>query len=435
MKVCVIGTGYVGLVAGACLAQMGNSVICVDKDADKIEKLKNGIIPIYEPLLDDLVALNSSKGRLFFSCDLKDAVKKSQICFIAVGTPEDKNGCADLSSVYETAREIAGCLDNYKIIVNKSTVPVGTGYKIRDLIKSVTDVDFDIVSNPEFLKQGAAVEDFLKPDRVVIGSDSPRATKIMQELYAPHTLNGNPVMIMDIKSAEMTKYAANSFLALKISYINEIANICEKTGADALMVKNAVCADRRIGSKFFYAGIGFGGSCFPKDLKALINTANDSGIDPVVLKAAYDTNLKQRKVFTDKILKRFNSNLKGKTFGVWGLSFKPQTSDMREAPSITIINTLLDCGAKIKAFDPKAFDEAKKIFKDSIEYSKTSYEALLDADALLLLTEWHEFRMPDFAKMKENLKAPVIFDGRNQYDPKILKEHGFEYHCIGRKTL
>ena len=435
MKVCVIGTGYVGLVAGACLAQMGNSVICVDKDADKIEKLKNGIIPIYEPLLDDLVAFNSSKGRLFFSCDLKDAVKKSQICFIAVGTPEDKNGCADLSSVYETAREIAGCLDNYKIIVNKSTVPVGTGYKIRDLIKSVTDVDFDIVSNPEFLKQGAAVEDFLKPDRVVIGSDSPRATKIMQELYAPHTLNGNPVMIMDIKSAEMTKYAANSFLALKISYINEIANICEKTGADALMVKNAVCADKRIGSKFFYAGIGFGGSCFPKDLKALINTANDSGIDPVVLKAAYDTNLKQRKVFTDKILKRFNNNLKGKTFGVWGLSFKPQTSDMREAPSITIINTLLDCGAKIKAFDPKAFDEAKKIFKDSIEYSKTSYEALLDADALLLLTEWHEFRMPDFAKMKENLKAPVIFDGRNQYDPKILKEHGFEYHCIGRKTL
>ena len=435
MKVCVIGTGYVGLVAGACLAQMGNSVICVDKDADKIEKLKNGIIPIYEPLLDDLVALNSSKGRLFFSCDLKDAVKKSQICFIAVGTPEDKNGCADLSSVYETAREIALCLDDYKIIVNKSTVPVGTGHKIRDLIKSVTDVDFDIVSNPEFLKQGAAVEDFLRPDRVVIGSDSPRATKIMQELYAPHTLNGNPVMIMDIKSAEMTKYAANSFLALKISYINEIANICEKTGADALMVKNAVCADKRIGSKFFYAGIGFGGSCFPKDLKALINTANDFGIDPVVLKAAYDTNLKQRKVFTDKILKRFNNNLKGKTFGVWGLSFKPQTSDMREAPSITIINTLLDCGAKIKAFDPKAFDEAKKIFKDSIEYSKTSYEALLDADALLLLTEWHEFRMPDFAKMKENLKAPVIFDGRNQYDPKILKEHGFEYHCIGRKTL
>ena len=435
MKVCVIGTGYVGLVAGACLAQMGNSVICVDKDADKIEKLKNGIIPIYEPLLDDLVAFNSSKGRLFFSCDLKDAVKKSQICFIAVGTPEDKNGCADLSSVYETAREIALCLDDYKIIVNKSTVPVGTGHKIRDLIKSVTDVDFDIVSNPEFLKQGAAVEDFLRPDRVVIGSDSPRATKIMQELYAPHTLNGNPVMIMDIKSAEMTKYAANSFLALKISYINEIANICEKTGADALMVKNAVCADKRIGSKFFYAGIGFGGSCFPKDLKALINTANDSGIDPVVLKAAYDTNLKQRKIFTDKILKRFNSNLKGKTFGVWGLSFKPQTNDMREAPSITIINTLLDCGAKIKAFDPKAFDEAKKIFKDSIEYSKTSYEALLDADALLLLTEWHEFRMPDFAKMKENLKAPVIFDGRNQYDPKILKEHGFEYHCIGRKTL
>ena len=435
MKVCVIGTGYVGLVAGACLAQMGNSVICVDKDADKIEKLKNGIIPIYEPLLDDLVALNSSKGRLFFSCDLKDAVKKSQICFIAVGTPEDKNGCADLSSVYETAREIALCLDDYKIIVNKSTVPVGTGHKIRDLIKSVTDVDFDIVSNPEFLKQCAAVEDFLRPDRVVIGSDSPRATKIMQELYAPHTLNGNPVMIMDIKSAEMTKYAANSFLALKISYINEIANICEKTGADALMVKNAVCADKRIGSKFFYAGIGFGGSCFPKDLKALINTASDFGIDPVVLKAAYDTNLKQRKVFTDKILKRFNNNLKGKTFGVWGLSFKPQTSDMREAPSITIINTLLDCGAKIKAFDPKAFDEAKKIFKDSIEYSKTSYEALLDADALLLLTEWHEFRMPDFAKMKENLKAPVIFDGRNQYDPKILKEHGFEYHCIGRKTL
>lgn len=432
MKVCVIGTGYVGLVAGTCLADMGNDVICVDKDKSKVEKLKNGIAPIYEPLLDDLLSQNIKKGRLEFSCDISYAVKKSSICFIAVGTPEGENGSADLSAVWETAKEIAHAIDDYKIIVNKSTVPVGTGHKLSKLISSITSVEFDVVSNPEFLKQGAAVEDFLKPDRVVIGSDSKKATKIMQELYAPHILNGNPVMVMDLKSAEMTKYAANCFLALKISYANEIANICEKVGANALVVKNAVCADRRISPSFLYAGIGFGGSCFPKDLRALINTAKENNLDPLILNAAYDTNLKQRKIFTDKILKRFDNNIEGKTFAIWGLSFKPQTNDMREAPSITIINTLLKCGAIIRAFDPRAISEAKKIFGDKIYYATDSYDVLKDANALLLLTEWHEFRMPDFEKMKGLLKQLIIFDGRNQYDPSMIAKEGFEYYSVGR---
>lgn len=432
MRVCVIGTGYVGLVAGTCLADMGNDVICVDKDKNKIENLKKGISPIYEPLLDELLVQNIQKGRLEFSCDISYAVKKSSICFIAVGTPEGENGSADLSAVWETAKEIAYSLNEYKVIVNKSTVPVGTGHKLQEFIKSVTSVDFDVVSNPEFLKQGAAVEDFLRPDRIVIGSDSKKAIKIMQELYAPHILNGNPVMVMDLKSAEMTKYAANCFLALKISYANEMANICEKVGADAFMVKNAVCADKRIGSKFFYSGIGFGGSCFPKDLRALINIAQENGLDPEVLNAAYNTNLKQRKIFASKVLERFNSNVSGRTFAVWGLSFKPQTNDMREAPSITIINTLLKNGALIRAFDPRAMDEAKKIFKDSIYYAKDCYDALVNCDALLLLTEWHEFRMPDFSKMNKLMNSPVIFDGRNQYDPIALSQAGFEYYCIGR---
>ena len=432
MRVCVIGTGYVGLVAGTCLADMGNDVVCVDKDKNKIENLKNGIAPIYEPLLDDLLSENIKRGRLEFSCDISYAVKKSSICFIAVGTPEGENGSADLSALWQVVEEIAKALDEYKVIVNKSTVPVGTGHKLIEYIKSITDVDFDIVSNPEFLKQGAAVEDFMKPDRVVIGSDSKKAINVMQELYAPHILNGNPVMIMDLKSAEMTKYAANCFLALKISYANEMANICEKVGADALMVKNAVCADKRIGSKFFYSGIGFGGSCFPKDLRALMNTAKENNLEPLMLSAAYDTNLKQRKIFTDKVLKRFDNNIQGKTFALWGLSFKPQTNDMREAPSITVIKTLLECGAIIRAFDPRAISEAKKIFGDKIYYATDGYDALNNADAMLLLTEWHEFRMPDFKKMKKLMNNPVIFDGRNQYDPAALNKEGFEYYSIGR---
>ena len=432
MDVCVIGTGYVGLVAGACLADMGNNVICVDNNREKVENLKKGITPIYEPLLDELIAVNTQDGRLKFSDNLDEAVKKSLVCFIAVGTPEEEEGHADLSALFSVAKQIAKSLNGYKVIVDKSTVPVGTGEKVYNLIKSLTDKDFDVVSNPEFLKQGAAVDDFLKPDRIVIGSNSERATKIMREIYAPLTLNGNPIIITDVKSAEMTKYAANSFLALKISYINEIANICEKTGADISAVRNAVCADKRIGHQFLYAGLGFGGSCFPKDLKALIHTAKQGGVEPQILLAALDTNIKQREIFAGKILKRFSNNLNGLTFGVWGLSFKPKTNDMREAPSITIINTLLKNGAKVKAFDPKAFDEARRIFKDKIQYANNSYDAVKDADAMLLMTEWHEFRLPDFKQMAQIMKQKIIFDGRNQYDPKILKEFGFEYYCVGR---
>lgn len=318
MNICVIGTGYVGLVAGACLAETGNQVICVDKDEKKINDLNSGIIPIYEPQLDELVHTNTKDGRLKFSNNIEEAIKSSLVCFIAVGTPEDESGNANLSYVFEVVNQIASSLNSYKVIVNKSTVPVGTGEKIYDIIKSKTDVDFDVVSNPEFLKQGAAVEDFLKPDRVIIGSSSSRAIKIMKELYAPHILNGNPVMVMDVKSAEMTKYAANCFLALKISYINEIANICEKTGADINEVRNAVCQDKRIGHHFMFAGIGFGGSCFPKDLKALINTAKQSGTDSNILQAVYETNLKQRELFVQKIKNRF-SNIQNLTLGVWGL--------------------------------------------------------------------------------------------------------------------
>lgn len=432
MKICVIGAGYVGLVAGTCLADMGNDVICIDKDEKKIQDLKNGIVSIYEPLLDELIQTNASEGRLSFSTDLDSAVKESKICFIAVGTPEGENGRADLSAVFETAKEIAKSMNDYKVIVNKSTVPVGSAHKVYNLIKSLTDIDFDVVSNPEFLKQGAAVEDFLKPDRVVIGSDSARAKEIMQELYAPHTLNGNPVIVMDIKSAEMAKYAANCFLALKISFANEMANICEKVGADYQMVRSAMCADRRIGQKFLFAGIGFGGSCFPKDLKALINIASEHNVDAKTFSAAYDANVNQRIIFVEKILKRFDYNLQGLTFGVWGLSFKPKTNDMREAPSVTVINELLKHGAKIKVFDPKAMDNARKIFGDRIEYTKKSYSALKDADVMVLLTEWHEFRMPDYKKLEQLMKQKIIFDGRNQYDSEHLEKLGFEYYCIGK---
>ena len=431
MNICVIGTGYVGLVAGACLAETGNQVICVDKDEKKINDLNSGIIPIYEPQLDELVHTNTKDGRLKFSNNIEEAIKSSLVCFIAVGTPEDESGNANLSYVFEVVNQIASSLNSYKVIVNKSTVPVGTGEKIYDIIKSKTDVDFDVVSNPEFLKQGAAVEDFLKPDRVIIGSSSSRAIKIMKELYAPHILNGNPVIVMDVKSAEMTKYAANCFLALKISYINEIANICEKTGADINEVRNAVCQDKRIGHHFMFAGIGFGGSCFPKDLKALINTAKQSGTDSNILQAVYETNLKQRELFVQKIKNRF-SNIQNLTLGVWGLSFKPKTNDIRQAPSVTILKRLLESGAKIKAFDPKAQDEARKIFGEKITYCKNSYEAIEDVDAMLLLTEWHEFRTPDFDKMAKLMKQKIIFDGRNQYNPKVMQELGFEYHGIGR---
>ncbi len=432
MKICVIGTGYVGLVAGTCLAEMGNEVICVDKDTTKLEKLSKGIVPIYEPGLEELINVNVSEGRLNFTNDLKSAVEASTVCFIAVGTPQGEDGSADLSYVLDVASSIGEFMNGYKVIVDKSTVPVGTAEKVSEIIKSKTNFEFDVVSNPEFLKQGAAVDDFLKPDRVVIGSNSQRATEIMQELYSPFLRTGNPVIIMDVKSAEMTKYAANSFLAVKISYANEIANICEKVGADAEMVRIGMCSDKRIGPQFLFAGLGYGGSCFPKDVKAMIKTAKLNGCSSSLLEAADETNKEQRVLFINKILDRYKGDIEGKTFAVWGLAFKPKTNDMREAPSITIINELLKRGAKIQAYDPKAYDCAEPVFGDRITYAKSSYDALFGADAMLLLTEWNEFRRPNFDKIKELLKSPVIFDGRNQYNGKRLIDKGFEYYCIGK---
>lgn len=433
MKICVIGTGYVGLVAGACLAEMGNEVTCIDKDKSKLAKLEKGIIPIYEPGLEEIIINNVKESRLLFSTDLKAAVEQSLVCFIAVGTPQDEDGSADLTNVYAVASDIADAINGYKVIVDKSTVPVGTAEKITQIIQAKTKQEFDVVSNPEFLKQGAAVDDFLRPDRVVIGSGSDKATKIMQEIYSPFVKNGNPILTMDVKSAEMVKYASNSFLAMKISYINEIANICEKVGANIDNVRLGMCSDNRIGSKFLYPGIGYGGSCFPKDVKALIKTASEAGYTMEILTLTDKINKKQRVLFLDKIFSKFGQNLSGKTFALWGLAFKPKTNDMREAPSITIIEKLLERGAKINAFDPKAMETAKNIFGNKINYSKTSYDALKNAEALILLTEWNEFKHPDFGKIKLMLKTPVIFDGRNQYNSEKMKSEGFEYFCIGKK--
>ena len=432
MKITVIGTGYVGLVAGACLADMGNNIICVDNNEDKLKKLENGIIPIYEPGLEELVKSNVSENRLRFTSNIDNAVKESEVCFIAVGTPQGEDGSADLQYVLGVAKEIAKAMNGYKVIVDKSTVPVGTAKQVTELIKQYTKYDFDVVSNPEFLKQGNAVDDFLSPDRVVIGSNSEKATAIMQEIYAPFFRTGNRVIVMDVESAEMTKYASNSFLATKISFMNEIAQLCEKVGANAEMVRVGMSTDSRIGNKFLFPGLGYGGSCFPKDVKALIKTGVDNSVDMNIIKSADETNKLQRKLFIDKIVSRFGENLSDKTFAVWGLAFKPKTDDMREAPAITIINELLNRGAKIQAYDPKAMESAKYHFQNRIIYSKTSYEALKNADALLLLTEWNEFRRPDMDKIKELLKTPVIFDGRNQYNVERITQRGFEYICIGK---
>lgn len=432
MQITVIGTGYVGLVAGACLADMGNDVICVDNNKEKLQKLENGIIPIYEPGLEELVKSNVSENRLRFTSNIDIAVKESEVCFIAVGTPQGEDGSADLQYVLGVAKEIAKAMNGYKVIVDKSTVPVGTAKQVTELIKQYTKYDFDVVSNPEFLKQGNAVDDFLSPDRVIIGSNSEKATAIMQEIYAPFFRTGNRVIVMDVESAEMTKYASNSFLATKISFMNEIAQLCEKVGANAEMVRVGMSTDSRIGNKFLFPGLGYGGSCFPKDVKALIKTGVDNGVDMNIIKSADETNKLQRKLFIDKIVSRFGENLSDKTFAVWGLAFKPKTDDMREAPAITIINELLNRGAKIQAYDPKAMESAKYHFQNRIIYSKTSYEALKNADALLLLTEWNEFRRPDIDKIKKLLKTPVIFDGRNQYNVERITQRGFEYICIGK---
>jgi UDPglucose 6-dehydrogenase len=442
MKVCVIGTGYVGLVAGACFAESGNNVICVDVNEEKIAGLQNGLIPIYEPGLKELVLRNVEEGRLTFTADLATAVKTSLINFIAVGTPPDGDGSADLSNVLGVAREIGKNMDSFKIIVDKSTVPVGTADKVRaaisgELVKRVVDIEFDVVSNPEFLKEGAAIDDFMKPDRVVIGTDNVRTAEIMKELYAPFMRRTNRMIVMDIASAEMTKYAANAMLATKISFMNQIANLCELMGADVAAVREGIGSDTRIGHDFLFPGVGYGGSCFPKDIKALIKTGEECHYDFVLLKAVEEVNERQKLLLPGKIRDYFTDEntskpLQDKTIVIWGLSFKPRTDDMREAPSLVIINQLLEMGAKVRAHDPVAIQEAKKTFGDRITYSNNQYDILQDADALAIVTEWNEYRTPDFDRIKALLNKPLIFDGRNLYDPGRMKFIGFEYFAIGR---
>lgn len=435
MEICVIGTGYVGLVAGTCFAESGNDVTCVDIDQDKIAMLNRGEVPIYEPELSELIERNREENRLTFTTDLAEAVHKSKLIFIAVGTPQDQDGAADLQHVLAVAEQIGRTMNGYKIVIDKSTVPVGTAEKVRNKIRQFTKHPFDVVSNPEFMKEGAAVQDFLKPDRVVIGTDKSDVADLMSELYAPFVRTENPIMIMDIPSAEMTKYASNALLATKISFINEIANLCEKVGADISNVRKGVGADRRIGYQFIFPGTGYGGSCFPKDVKALIRMGDENSYLMRVVKAVDDVNEAQKAILLRMVHDHFGPNLKDLTFGIWGLSFKPQTDDMREAPAITIINGLLEAGAKVKAHDPAAMNVARQIFEDKIEFVDMNYDAIADADALIVVTEWNEFRRPNFERMKQIMKRPIIFDGRNLYTPAKMKELNFTYYCIGRPKV
>ena len=435
MRIAVIGTGYVGLVVGACFAETGNEVVCVDRDAAKIRKLRRGVLPIYEPGLEELVKRNTAQRRLVFETTLPDAVRNSEVIFIAVGTPTGEDGSADLQHVLAAAREIARALNGYKVIVDKSTVPAGTSELVRDTMQRETTQPFSVVSNPEFLKQGAAVEDFLKPDRVVIGATDARAIEIMQELYRPFTRTGAPILIMDPVSAELCKYAANAMLATRISFMNEIANVCERFGADVDMVRKAVASDRRIGPAFLFPGVGYGGSCFPKDVKAIVKFASDKKYRFRILEAVERVNETQKLRLLDLLdakLGRGKQALKGKTIAVWGLAFKPRTDDMREAPAIPTIQGLLERGAKVRAFDPEARSVAEQIFKKRIAYARHPYEALTGADALLIVTEWNVFREPDFGRMKRLMKTPLIIDGRNLYDPAQIRAHGFTYSSIGR---
>jgi UDPglucose 6-dehydrogenase len=443
MKISVIGTGYVGLVTGTCLAESGNDVICMDIDEQKIEMLKSGKVPIYEPGLEELIKRNVAHDRLTFTTDMSKAVKKSDIIFIAVGTPPGEDGAADLKHVLDATRQIGRHMNGYKIIINKSTVPVGTAEKVKAAVAAKTAHTFDVVSNPEFLKEGSAIEDFMKPDRVVIGAESARAIEIMQDLYAPFIRKGDRTLIMDIRSAEMTKYASNAMLATKISFINEMAIICASLGADIDNVRKGMGYDKRIGFEFMFPGVGYGGSCFPKDVKALVQTARDHGVEAKVLKAVEAVNVQQKSLLSSMIIEHFAAMrtkkgvktaklLAGKTVAVWGLAFKPRTDDMREAPSVVIINNLLRAGATIKVHDPVAMNEARKIFKKRIQFSDDDYEILRGADALAVVTEWSEFRTPDFKKIKKLLKKPLIFDGRNIYNKAELRKMGFTYYSIGR---
>lgn len=431
MKLAVVGTGYVGLVVGACFAENGNDVVCVDSDAAKIESLKQGRLPIYEPGLGELVARNGAEKRLWFSTDLAPAVESAQVVFIAVGTPPGEDGSADLTHVLAVARDIAHAITDYTAIVTKSTVPVGTAARLRAAVESETTQPFSVVSNPEFLKQGAAIDDFMRPDRVVIGVEDQRAAELMQTLYAPFTRTGAPIQLMDCASAELCKYASNAMLAARVSFMNEIATVCELLGADVDMVRRAMAADRRIGPSFLFPGIGYGGSCFPKDIKALVSSSRAEGYRCRILEAVEAVNATQKVRLVEKMRAHFDS-LAGKTIGVWGLAFKPRTDDMREAPSVPIIEGLLTAGATVQAFDPQAAQAARAIFGDRISYAAHSYDALEGADALAIVTEWNEFREPNFARMRSHLRAPVIFDGRNVFDVEQMRTEGFTYYSIGR---
>ena len=439
MKIAVVGTGYVGLVTGTCLADYGNDVICVDVIQEKIEKLKKGIIPIYEPGLEGMVLENYQSGRLDFTTDIQSALQKSDICFIAVGTPMGEDGSADLQYVLGVAESIGKYMDHHIYVIDKSTVPVGTAKKVRETIQKELDkrqspLTFDVISNPEFLKEGTAVEDCSRPDRIVIGTDNDNAAKVMREMYLPLVKNTESFIFMDIASAEMTKYTANAMLATKISFMNEISNICELVGADVNKVRMGIGSDHRIGFQFIYPGCGYGGSCFPKDVQALIKTSADYGYETRILNAVEHVNADQKMVLVRKIVKKYGEDLTGKTFAVWGLAFKPKTDDMRQAPAITLIQELTKRGAKIKAYDPKAVNEAKECYlkgNENVEYCESKYSSLMDADAMILVTEWKEFRAPDFYEIKQRLKNPVIFDGRNQYNADRLEELGFEYYQIG----
>lgn len=431
MKIAVVGTGYVGLVAGACFAENGNDVVCVDRDPAKIRVLQRGRIPIYEPGLEEMVRRNSAEKRLTFTTALARGVRNSQIIFIAVGTPTGEDGSADLQHVLGVARDIARAMNGYKVIVNKSTVPVGTAAKVREIIQAETDQPFSVVSNPEFLKQGAALDDFMKPDRVVIGAEDQRAADLMRELYAPFTRTGAPIMMMDCASAELCKYAANAMLATRISFMNEVSNVCEAVGANVDHVRLAVASDRRIGPSFLFPGVGYGGSCFPKDVKAMLRSAAHSDYDFQILKAVEDVNEKQKLRLLQKMRRHFGS-LEGKRIAVWGLAFKPRTDDMREAPAVPLIHGLLAGGASVQAYDPEAMRIARTIFGSSVTFADTSYGALEGADALALITEWNEFREPDYARMKKLMRTPVVFDGRNIYKADTVRSQGFTYFSMGR---
>ena len=435
MKLSVIGTGYVGLVVGTCFAESGNDVICVDNDERKLRMLKKGESPIFEPGLSDLLKKNIEDKRILFTDSLEKAVRNSEIIFLALPTPQSEDGSADLQHVIAVARQIGKAMNGYKVIVNKSTVPVGTGDRVREIVARETKFEFDVVSNPEFLKEGAAVNDFMKPDRIVVGTRSARALALMEDLYAPFIRTGNPLIVMDERSSELTKYAANSFLATKISFMNEIANLCERVGADVDMVRKGMGTDARIGQQFLFAGIGYGGSCFPKDVVALLNTSSTSGYPLELLQAVESVNSRQKLVIAEKISKHFHGKTRGLTVALWGLSFKPNTDDVREAPSLAIIASLLKGGATVRAHDPAAIEEMKRKIGNTVKYFESNYDALKGADALVIATEWNDFRRPDFDRMKSLMKQPVIFDGRNIYDPRVMAERGFVYYGIGRNTM